>query len=413
MYQFSNWCFLCADEDGGEVKIQTLDVCFKEIIGEFSIINFTLKGIPSAICKSCYLFLKQYKEHKETYARAEQMFLELLRTKGKAIDISAIKAKHNLNKFDFQYNENNEDALSIREPEPEEDSISFQLENTTIEPTTPAPTELVSTILNKITSKTYRNLFKCDMCSHASSTRTSIERHMKQIHLKKKSKVLTCKVCNKAFAKKNILDNHKKIHLIERPTFPCPECGKELSSLSAVSSHINWIHKIKREFKCETCLKMFATKGSLKEHVKIHSNIKEHVCVICKKSFKTVSVLTNHLDTHNETGYGCSDCGLRLNSKRTLRQHMLKHSDINKFSCEICNAKFKRVKGYKDHLISMHTDIKAYKCPWCPKTFSNGANCRKHKKCCHTKEFLQAEKNEGLKEAVKLPSIDEILSKQS
>lgn len=88
---------------------------------------------------------------------------------------------------------------------------------------------------------------------------------------------------------------------------------------------------------------------------------------------------------------------------------MLKHSDVVKFTCEICNAQFKRPKAYKEHLISVHTEIKAYKCEWCPKTFSNGANCRKHKKEAHPTQLLKSDKK-NLKTVVKLPKIHELLT---
>lgn len=88
---------------------------------------------------------------------------------------------------------------------------------------------------------------------------------------------------------------------------------------------------------------------------------------------------------------------------------MLKHSDIIRHTCEVCNAQFKRTKAYKEHLISQHTGIKAYSCEWCLKKFSNGANCRKHKKEAHPVELAEADKNET-KKVVKLPKINELLS---
>jgi uncharacterized C2H2 Zn-finger protein len=88
---------------------------------------------------------------------------------------------------------------------------------------------------------------------------------------------------------------------------------------------------------------------------------------------------------------------------------MLKHSDVFKYKCEICNAQFKRTKAYKEHLIALHTDIRAYACDWCDRTFSNGANCRKHKKEAHAEEMIQEERNKTTK-IVRLPKLDELLS---
>jgi transposase len=88
---------------------------------------------------------------------------------------------------------------------------------------------------------------------------------------------------------------------------------------------------------------------------------------------------------------------------------MLKHSDVTKHTCEICGAQFKRTKAYKEHLIALHTEIRAYTCDWCEKTFSNGANCRKHKKDAHPRELREAEKKCATK-IVRLPKINELLS---
>lgn len=114
------------------------------------------------------------------------------------------------------------------------------------------------TIHSKITNVNCIERFSCDKCSHTTSTKLSIERHM-QLHLKPSSNLFSCSTCQKTFAKRNILQAHEKIHLIQRPTFDCPHCDKALSSKTAVANHIKWLHKKKREFECEKCHKMFAT----------------------------------------------------------------------------------------------------------------------------------------------------------
>lgn len=149
-------------------------------------------------------------------------------------------------------------------------------------------------------------------------------------------------------------------------------------------------------------------KGSLKEHLKIHSDQKLHVCPICKKEYKTASTLSNHLDTHSATVYECFQCGLKLNSKRTLRQHQKVHSDVTEHVCKICGAEFKRAKAFKEHLI-IHSNIRPYECEFCGKTFTNGPNCRKHKREVHPKELKEADERGEKPKAVKLPKISDLL----
>lgn len=99
---------------------------------------------------------------------------------------------------------------------------------------------------------------------------------------------------------------------------------------------------------------------------------------------------------------------MKLNSKRTLRQHEKVHSNAVAHTCDICGAKFKRTKAFKEHLIT-HANIRPYTCDYCPKTFTNGPNCRKHLREIHPEELKEAEKIGTPKKSVKLPRIEELL----
>lgn len=131
------------------------------------------------------------------------------------------------------------------------------------------------------------------------------------------------------------------------------------------------------------------------------------MCPICNKEYKTASTLSNHLDTHSNTVYTCTQCGMKLNSKRTLKQHQKVHSDIMEHVCKICGAEFKRTKAYKEHLVT-HSNMRPYACEYCDKTFTNGPNCRKHTREKHAKELEKAE-GKGPRKIVKLPKIDELI----
>lgn len=121
------------------------------------------------------------------------------------------------------------------------------------------PILLNPTIIVKNSVHNRIELFRCDLCSHSTSTKTAMERHMHQIHLKKSpNSGFTCKVCSKTFAKSAVLRAHEKIHLICRTSFDCPHCAKTLSSQTAVANHIKWMHA-EKEFQCKVCEKKFAT----------------------------------------------------------------------------------------------------------------------------------------------------------
>lgn len=189
------------------------------------------------------------------------------------------------------------------------------------------------------------------------------------------------------------------------------------ASTASLKRHIS-IHKKKAEaaaspekarpFVCKVCDKRWATKGSLKEHMIIHSESRPFKCGHCPKLFKNQQRMRIHEDTHTETQYKCPICGLQLNTKRTLTMHMVVHSQVKKFKCEYCNNEFKRAKALKTHLV-IHTGLRPYKCPFCDKSFANGSNCRSHKRKAHPEELAAYEAEKGPVKAAKvLPTINEL-----
>lgn len=54
-----------------------------------------------------------------------------------------------------------------------------------------------------------------------------------------------------------------------------------------------------------------------------------------------------HADIHKDTTYVCPHCGLQLNTKRTLKMHMVVHSDQKKYKCQYCGNEYKRSKALK------------------------------------------------------------------
>lgn len=324
-----------------------------------------------------------------------------LRSKSSIGEIRRIRIKYNLEVV----SDHHEPEHSIADPKP-----------VLLNPTLRSP------------RRTIKSFLSCDLCHHKTTTKSSLERHINQIHVKSPKASFECKECSKVFTRKSTLLTHEKIHKDSRDSFKCEICCKVLSSKAALVSHNKWFHTTAKEFKCQQCAKLFATvsgvnfscvliveiilvhlfqKGSLREHEKTHSDVKSLACPICRKSFKTASLLAHHIDTHDTTEYHCKICDKQLNTKRTLATHMITHSDVQKFTCRICEAKFKRTKGYKEHLMAVHTNLKPYKCDWCQKTFSNGPNCRKHKRDSHPNELKKIGKSEDLK-PVALPSIKEL-----
>jgi hypothetical protein len=62
----------------------------------------------------------------------------------------------------------------------------------------------------------------------------------------------------------------------------CHECGKELANELTYEKHmIHHLPEDKRPFKCECCLRGFASKAELQSHERIHLPDEERLASVC------------------------------------------------------------------------------------------------------------------------------------
>ena len=80
---------------------------------------------------------------------------------------------------------------------------------------------------------------------------------------------------------------------------------------------------VKKDFKCELCLKEFSQKTNLKRHMLTHTENNEHHCNISNKKFSQKTSLARHYRIHaGEKLFGCGKCGNWFTQKWTRTRHI-------------------------------------------------------------------------------------------
>lgn len=128
-----------------------------------------------------------------------------------------------------------------------------------------------------------------------------------------REKVFTCKICNRSFGYKHVLQNHERTHTGEKP------------------------------FECKVCHKRFTRDHHLKTHMRLHTGEKPYSCTHCERQFVQVANLRRHIRVHTgEKPYRCELCDNCFSDSNQLKAHMLIHKGEKPFSCELCKGQFRR-----------------------------------------------------------------------
>uniref|UniRef100_UPI003B75B51F C2H2-type zinc finger protein n=1 Tax=Candidatus Sororendozoicomonas aggregata TaxID=3073239 RepID=UPI003B75B51F len=74
----------------------------------------------------------------------------------------------------------------------------------------------------------------------------------------------------------------------------------------------------------------------------------------------------------------CKICKQVCVSPSVLNRHMVTHSGVKSFQCELCYKYFSTKESCKVHKKTIHSDAKNFQCPKCTKAFKQNSNLKKH-----------------------------------
>ena len=234
--------------------------------------------------------------------------------------------------------------------------------------------------------------FKCYICQYATVRKSDLDKHIKEVHSENN---FDCENCGKKCKSEESYNTHRKYYegkclphnLVENPSMKkpdpgiCPHCGEYFER---VQQHVLYMHTTEKPYKCPKCEFAHTLKKGLDSHMKtvhpVESALK--ICHICSYKTSTNQTLKNHIESVHEQikNFSCDHdgCDLKFYRERTMKKHfMLKHSSERPHKCEICGEAFAIGEKLQTHKRKVH-EGKKYSCETCGKEHNNAKSLKRH-----------------------------------
>mmetsp|Transcript_11105 Transcript_11105/g.20078 ORF Transcript_11105/g.20078 Transcript_11105/m.20078 type:complete len:481 (-) Transcript_11105:1152-2594(-) len=99
-----------------------------------------------------------------------------------------------------------------------------------------------------------------------------------------------------------------------------------------------------------------------------------------------------HYNANGEREYRCESCEKVFWKRFDLKRHSLMHSKEKPFKCTKCDSSFSQKAHLKTHTAMVHERSKVFVCSICKKEFGSNSNLRKHHRNLHGNSELSHER---------------------
>ncbi|XP_035712463.1 zinc finger protein 39-like [Folsomia candida] len=195
---------------------------------------------------------------------------------------------------------------------------------------------------------------------------------------------LACSTCLKIFTTKKTLRNHMFTHAAR---VKCETCRQISKNPPALSAHIKMIHTNRDRPSCDTCHRVFYTSAALRIHINaVHSTIERprFPCGFpdCDKSYLSKSNVSKHIKTaHTENP--TTLCGNEFKTKENLE--IFTHTTEKAYPCATCGRSFSTYSKRKLHEATHFekSTRRIFKRELCVRTFLHKGYLQRHVQIVH------------------------------